>query len=99
MKDIAKKPQAAKDEGFKKLVDAAAMADLLKILDFCVSDNIVKNDAKIILWHMAKSRTKALKNAECKQLCEAANVKLKSKILLFASEVCFNSTNQLFNSM
>ena len=71
--DIAKKPQAAKDEGFRALVDGASMPDLLKMLDFCVSENIVRNDAKIVLWHMAKNKIKTLKNNECKQLCEAAN--------------------------
>ena len=84
---ISKGPEAAKVAAFRALVDGAALDDLLKMLDVCVGEAMVRNDAKEVLWHMAKSRAKALKNAECRSLCETASRKIQPKILLFAAEV------------
>jgi len=55
-----------KKKGFGDLIDAAPIADLEKMIDYCVSDSITKNDAKIVLDHMATARLSKLKNAECK---------------------------------
>ena len=87
---ISKGPEAAKVAAFQALVDGAALDDLLKMLDHCVGEAMVRNDAKAVLWHMAKARAKALKNEECKELCGKATRKIEPKILLFASEVCFH---------
>ena len=83
------KDDAAKKKGFGDIIDKAGLADLEKIIDFCVSDNITKNDAKLALTHMASSRLENLTNPECKQLCQTAKTKIQPKILLFKAEVGF----------
>ena len=77
-------------------MNGAGVDDLIKLIALCVSDQIVKADAKICLSAVAE-KTEKLSSADCVKLCNAAEQKIKPKIQLFANEVSITfNTNQTF---